>query len=409
MQNCDVSLPALRRARGLVDTVFQLVEPEDLYCRPLPLRHRLIFYVGHLEAFDLNLISGAVPDARPFAPELDRLFAFGIDPDAEGAPTDTAGDWPEAETVSAYCRAVREQIDALWSEVPTQLQHVALEHRLMHAETLAYMLHAMPPDRLAGARDDPEVTRAAATPGQDVCAVPAGTATLGRNQREGFGWDNEFPALRADVPAFSIDRLPVTNGEYLRFVGQGGPPPHFWIPAGDRWCLRTMFGVVPLPLPLSWPVYTTQEQAAAYARWRDAELPSEAQWHRAAYGTEDGSERLYPWGDTHPECVPGNFDSRRWDPSPVGDHPETASAFGVEDLLGNGWEWTSTPFGPFPGFEPAPFYPGYSANFFDGQHFVLKGASPRTDAVFLRRSFRNWFRRDYPYVFATFRCVYKQK
>jgi formylglycine-generating enzyme required for sulfatase activity len=168
-----------------------------------------------------------------------------------------------------------------------------------------------------------------------------------------------------------------------------------------------MFDVI--DLPHDWPVYVTWDEAAAYAAWRGAALPTEAQWHRAAYGTRDGIERPYPWGAATPEAVPGNFNGRRWDPAPVGRHPETASAFGVEDLVGNGWEWTSTPFGPFPGFEPFPFYRGYSADFFDGQHFVLKGGSPRTDAAFLRRSFRNWFRRDYPYVFSTFRCVYNQQ
>jgi len=83
------------------------------------------------------------------------------------------------------------------------------------------------------------------------------------------------------------------------------------------------------------------------------------------------------------------------------------SAFGIAQLVGNGWEWTSTPFEPFPGFQPFPFYPGYSARFFDGQHYVLKGASPRTPAALLRRSFRNWFRPNYPYVYAGFRCVEK--
>ena len=81
------------------------------------------------------------------------------------------------------------------------------------------------------------------------------------------------------------------------------------------------------------------------------------------------------------------------------------SAFGIEGLVGNGWEWTSTTFQPFPGFKPFDFYPGYSANFFDDQHYVLKGASPQTDSRFLRRSFRNWFQPNYPYVYATFRCV----
>jgi gamma-glutamyl hercynylcysteine S-oxide synthase len=89
----------------------------------------------------------------------------------------------------------------------------------------------------------------------------------------------------------------------------------------------------------------------------------------------------------------------------VGSYSEGHSDFGVADLVGNGWEWTRTPFAPFPGFQAFSFYPGYSANFFDGKHFVMKGGSPRTAACMLRRSFRNWFQPHYPYVYATFRCV----
>ncbi len=86
-------------------------------------------------------------------------------------------------------------------------------------------------------------------------------------------------------------------------------------------------------------------------------------------------------------------------------HPAGRSSFGVADLLGNGWEWTSTVFQPFEGFEPFPFYQGYSANFFDGKHYVMKGGSPRTAACMLRRSFRNWFQSHYQYAYSGFRCV----
>ncbi len=86
-------------------------------------------------------------------------------------------------------------------------------------------------------------------------------------------------------------------------------------------------------------------------------------------------------------------------------HPAAASAFGVRDLVGNGWEWTSTVFEPFTGFAPLPSYPEYSAEFFDGDHFVMKGASPVTSRTLVRRGFRNWFRPRYPYVYASFRCV----
>jgi formylglycine-generating enzyme required for sulfatase activity len=99
------------------------------------------------------------------------------------------------------------------------------------------------------------------------------------------------------------------------------------------------------------------------------------------------------------------FDFSSWDPEPAGSAPAGASAWGVEDLVGNGWEWTSTPFAPFPGFRAIASYPEYSADFFDGEHFVLKGASPATAQTLLRPTFRNWFRPRYPYVYATFRCV----
>ena len=99
------------------------------------------------------------------------------------------------------------------------------------------------------------------------------------------------------------------------------------------------------------------------------------------------------------------FDFSSWDPRPAGQHPAGRSAWGVDDLVGNGWEWTSTIFGPFPGFTPMASYPEYSADFFDGEHMVMKGASPATARELLRPTFRNWFRTRYPYVYATFRCV----
>ena len=114
--------------------------------------------------------------------------------------------------------------------------------------------------------------------------------------------------------------------------------------------------------------------------------------------------RLPIWAGA-PDATRGNFDFRHWDPVPVGSHPAGASAWGVEDLAGNGWEWTSTVFHGFPGFAAMASYPEYSADFFDGEHFVVKGASPATGRGLVRRSFRNWFRPHYPYVYATFRCA----
>jgi formylglycine-generating enzyme required for sulfatase activity len=146
-------------------------------------------------------------------------------------------------------------------------------------------------------------------------------------------------------------------------------------------------------------------EAAAYAKWRGLRLPTEAEYQRAAYGTADGAERRYPWGSETPSPSHGVFDFTSWDPEPSGSHPAGRSAWGVDDLVGNGWEWTSTVFAPFPGFRPLPSYPEYSADFFDGEHFVMKGASPATASELIRPTFRNWFRPRYPYVYATFRCA----
>jgi formylglycine-generating enzyme required for sulfatase activity len=254
--------------------------------------------------------------------------------------------------------------------------------------------------------------------------VPAGRATVGARRGEiPFGWDNEFEAVEVHVPAFTIDRYDVTNAAFLEFVEAGGyrdsrwwteddlawlrdedvRHPRFWYQQDGRWYWRGMFAA--FPLPPSWPVYVSQCEASAYARWRGRRLPTEAEYCRAAYGTPAGRERPYPWGDDPPGVIHGHFDFSGWDPQPVGQHPAGRSAWGVDDLVGNGWEWTSTVFAPLPGFRPIPSYPEYSADFFDGRHFVMRGASSATARELLRPSFRNWFRPHYPYVYAAFRCV----
>jgi gamma-glutamyl hercynylcysteine S-oxide synthase len=182
--------------------------------------------------------------------------------------------------------------------------------------------------------------------------------------------------------------------------------PSVWAKRNGAWVYRTSFDIVPLELVEDWPVYVSLAEACAYARWGGARLPTEAEFHRAAYGGPDGHERSFPWGEEAPSPEHGNFGFSDWSPRPVGSYPQGASAWGVHELVGNGWEWTETVFAPFPGFRAyIPGYPGYSADFLDGKHYVLKGASWATEAQLLRRSFRNWHQARYPYVFAKFRCV----
>jgi gamma-glutamyl hercynylcysteine S-oxide synthase len=427
-------LVRLSDARWRSDALFRILREDSLYERPIPERHRIVFYIGHLEAFDWNLLASAL-GSKSSHPEFDRLFAFGIDPVGGGLPSDQPSDWPSIPTVRAYVSQVRSALDDELSAdlldsdrdfrdgfPAATLLNVAIEHRLMHLETLAYMFHQLPLDRKL------PPTAESISPGiplaPRMCTIPAGEATLGltRSGAE-FGWDNEFELHTAHVPSFEIDRYKITNGQYLDFIRAGGyetrdlwsdrawawknssaiSHPVFWNRTGDRWLYRTMFEEV--PLPLDWPVYVSHAEAMAYARWTGKVLPTEEQWHRAAYGTPEGVERRYPWGDSEPGANLGNFDFHRWDPVPVNAFPMNVSAFGTEGMLGNGWEWTRSVFAPFPGFEPFPFYRGYSADFFDGKHFVMKGGSARTAACMLRPTFRNWFQGHYQYVYAGFRCV----
>jgi ergothioneine biosynthesis protein EgtB len=413
----------MQTARMRSDEIFSLLGPESLYERPIAERHRLVFYLGHLETFDWNLICAGAFGLKSLNPEFDRLFAFGIDPTNGNLPDDVAGDWPREAEIRNYNERVRAALDICFDQASDDLLfHVAIEHRLMHAETLAYLLHGLP----YSMKKSQPVVEAPATPPvtpREV-TVSGGMATLGLDRASGeFGWDNEFDVHQVNVPAFAIDAYKVTNGQYLEFIRAGGykertlwdarswewisasevQHPKFWKPAGGGWRCRMMFADV--EFQPSWPVYVSHAEAEAYCRWKGKTLPTEAQYHRAAFGTPDGSERMFPWGNMPPQPQHGNFNFQRWNPTPVNAHPAGQSAFCVEDLMGNGWEWTSTVFAPFRGFEPFPFYPGYSADFFDGNHYVMKGGSPRTSALLLRRSFRNWFQPRYPHIYASFRCV----
>jgi formylglycine-generating enzyme required for sulfatase activity len=292
-------------------------------------------------------------------------------------------------------------VDRLLGDAPESVIHMAIEHRWMHAETTAYILHHLSPEKKR--RFDPGPSRWFPTPKHRMIDIPPGQVTLGRDPQEGFGWDNEFTRHIVEVPAFAISRYKVTNQQYRAFVQEGGPVPPFWVQHGDSWWLQTMFGE--RPLPDDWPVYVSLRLARQYADWAGLALPTEPQFHRAAYGTLTGEERNFPWGSEPANGVHGNFHFTDLDPMPVTASPKGRSAFGVEQLVGNGWEWTVTPFAPYEGFQAYPTYPGYSSRFFDEDHFVVKGASATTARRLLRRSFRNWFRQGYSHAHAGFRCV----
>jgi ergothioneine biosynthesis protein EgtB len=426
-----------QRNRERSAALFDLLSEEAYYSRPIALRHPIVFYEGHLPGFSFNTLVKRGLGLPSIDARLEALFARGIDPHESQARPETdrgRGAWPSRAEVRAFAEeADRRVIAALESADLDQRGHplldrgeaafAILEHEAMHQETLLYMWHRLPFEMKRGPASYAVITEGG-PPRQDWVVVPAGRATLGLpRERMTFGWDNEQPACVAEVETFQVQRHNVTNAEFLEFVGAGGYAdarwwrdedwawvqveqvwhPLFWERHGDAWYWRGMFGL--FPLPDVWPVYVSQAEASAYARWRGARLMTEAEYQRAAYGTPVGAERTHPWGDDDPTPDRGVFDFESWDPHPAGSHPAGRSAWGIDDLVGNGWEWTGTPFGPFPGFRPIPSYPEYSADFFDAEHFVVKGGSPATARELLRPTFRNWFRARYPYVYASFRCA----
>ncbi|MEQ1757935.1 MAG: SUMF1/EgtB/PvdO family nonheme iron enzyme [Vicinamibacterales bacterium] len=426
------------RIRARTRALFALVSEEAYYARPIALRNPVVFYEGHLPAFAVNTLLRRGLGQAGIDAELERIFARGIDPEEEAAAVARGNPtWPSRNVVQQYAEeADRRVADALANADIVRDDHpllaggeaawTILEHEEMHQETLAYIWHQMPYDWKRKPESYLTVPPRLTSPGPRSAEVviPPGIAELGTDLRQApFAWDNERPAMQRPVDAFAIDVHNVTNADFMEFVDADGyrdarwwrdedwawveqasiSHPFLWEQRDGQWFWRAMFERV--PLPLSWPVYATWAEAHAYARWRGRRLLTEAEFHRAAYATPEGARRAYPWGNDIPARAPANFDFLRWDPEPAGRRPAGASAFGVHDLVGNGWEWTGDVFRPFDGFTPLPSYPEYSAEFFDDQHFVLKGASPVTDRHLVRAGFRNWFRPRYPYVYAAFRTV----
>ena len=435
-----------RRNRERSATLFDLIDPAAYYSRPISLRNPIVFYEGHLPAFSVLAFLRRGLGRPSVDARLETLFERGIDPDSVEAAVPRSGaatNWPSRDEVRAFARACDEAVLAAiadFTQTPAAIEglYTALEHEAMHQETLLYMWHRLPYEQKRAAaplRDErsmsdsryPIADARSSSGGAATSApvvVPAGDAVLGADRAlVAFGWDNEFNRHVVRVDAFELDALPVTNAQFLDFMNDRGYDrrelwsdegwewiqsehvrhPAFWLrdvsdighrasDIGDRlaeigqWRWRGMFAAAPLPARS--PVYVSHAEASAYARWTGRRLMTEAEWHRAADG-----------------ATAGQADFASWDPVAVGSYPRTASVHGVHDLVGNGWEWTSTVFAPFDGFTPMRSYPEYSADFFDGRHFVMKGASPATARDLIRPSFRNWFRGNYPYVYAKFRTA----
>ncbi len=295
------------------------------------------------------------------------------------------------------------------------------QHEQQHIETLLATLQlitriSLPP--LAGERAAPP---SPAHPVRGEVRVPGGPSTQGSDHP--WAYDNERPAHRTTLPDFFIDRTPVTNGDFVRFIEAGGyrdaalwtatgwahrvtaglEHPAYWRVGPAGW-QRRRFGQWE-SLPEHEPVaHVCWYEAAAYARWVQKRLPTEAEWEKAARWAPAGAARTFPWGEQRPGPEYANLWPRAGHPLAVGSFPAGASACGALGLLGDVWEWTDSDFQPYPGFEAFP-YPEYSEVFFGSGYKVLRGGSWAVAPVAARATFRNW---DLPIrrqIFSGFRCA----
>jgi gamma-glutamyl hercynylcysteine S-oxide synthase len=402
----------LTRAR---ERTLRLVDFDDaeLHRQYDPLMSPLVWDLAHIgQQEELWLLRGGEPDRPGILPgAVENLYDAFVHSRASRV------DLPllSPDQARTYCRTVRAASLDAFDRLPDEPDRnfvfgLAVSHENQHDETMLQALNlrtgpALLPDTCLL---PPGRTGLAGT----SVLVPGGPFVLGVDGiDEPFSLDNERPAHVVAVPAFRIGRVPVTNGEWRQFIDDGGyaqprwwsgrgwehrqsadlTAPQFWNADGQT---RTRFGHIE-DIPADEPVqHVSYFEAEAYAAWAGARLPTEREWEKAcAWDPQVKARRRYPWGADEPSPARANLSGDALRPAPVGAYPDGASAYGVEQMLGDVWEWTSSALQPWPGFTPM-IYQRYSQPFFGGDYRVLRGGSWAVESAILRPSFRNW---DHPY------------
>ncbi|KPV39622.1 hypothetical protein AN478_10875 [Thiohalorhabdus denitrificans] len=419
----DILLDMLADARA---RTFELVEGLDgpqLTEPMLPTVNPMLWEIGHVAWFHEHWILRHLDGRDPLIPNADELY------DSSAIPHDDR--WtlplPPLEDTIAYMTEVHNALVARLEPLGGQPAPVAdsyfyqltTYHEDMHDEAFTYTRQTLGQPRpdfadTGGGLDTDDHPRAGSLAG-DV-EVPGGTFWLGAAEDEPFVFDNEKWAHRVDLRPFRIARAPVTNAEFAAFVEDGGyreprwwseagwqwlqaqkrDHPVYWHPeGGGRWLVRDFDAWRTLP-PDAPVIHVSAHEAEAYCRWAGRRLPTEAEWEAAAAGEPDGPgvglaerKRRFPWGEASPTFDRANLDGRYLGTLDVADCPEGDSAFGCRQMIGNVWEWTASPFEPYPGFSPDP-YKDYSQPWF-GDNRVLRGGAWATRGRMLRNTWRNFF------------------
>ncbi len=399
----------LDQARARTQTLTAFDEPE-LTRQHSPLMSPLVWDLAHIgQQEDLWLLRGGDAARQGILPcRIEQLYDAFEHPRAARVSLPLLTPTEARSFISDVRGRVFDALDHLEEYGSTLFPYAMVEqHEQQHVETMLATHQLRDGAPLLG-------TGAELPPGRllpdDSVLVPAGECVLGVDgEDEPWSLDNERPAHVVDVPAFRIARVPVTNAEWQRFIEAGGyHEPGWWSARGWRhrveagldrplfWSAdgsRRRFGVVE-DVPADEPVqHVCFFEAEAYAAWAGARLPTEQEWEKACtWDPVAARRRRWPWGDEPRTPERANLDGAALRPAPVGAYAAGASAYGMEQAIGDVWEWTSSRFEPWPGFAPM-LYDTYSAPFFGGDYRVLRGGSWAVGGNTIRPSFRNW---DHP-------------
>jgi iron(II)-dependent oxidoreductase len=433
-------IEALREARARTLDLVHDLSDEQLIGPRLPIVNPLRWEIGHIAWFQEFWVLRHLAGHSPILKHGDELY------DSARVAHDTRWDLPllERDETLAYTRRVLEHVieqAGNASHKPTDAEgydqeyflNLVLLHEQMHDEAITYTRQTLSyssPEIAAGNK-----VRLAEQPFSQTAdwltrdaEIPGGKFTLGSAAEEDFVFDNEQLAHQVEIGPYAISKLSVSNGEFKNFVEDGGyrrrdlwsaegwhwrtaasaEYPVYWQPeASDRWLRRNFDEWVALDerLPV---IHVNWHEASAYCRWAGRRLPTEAEWEMAASAepsTKGRSltehKRRYPWGDDSPASELANLDWRALGPIPVDALPESDSAFGCRQMIGNVWEWTASDFKPYPGFVAGP-YKEYSEPWF-GNHKVLRGGCWATRSRLIHNCYRNFYTPDRRDVWAGFR------
>jgi iron(II)-dependent oxidoreductase len=424
----------LSEARSRTLLLVSSLSDEDLRRQHDPLMSPIVWDLGHIAHFEEVWLVENVDGGGGGSEGLRGMY----DPFRNPRATREALPLPDRREATDFLAAVRavvlDRLAGVDLSSTTPLLRdgfvfrMVLQHEYQHNETILQTLQLKQGQPWAAPRgvDLPAPgARAKAEDGADAAMVrvPAGRVPIGTDDRTA-AYDNERPLHHVELDAFEIDRTPVTNADYLRFIEDGGYErdefwgaeglawvrqqgirhPQYWSQVDGEWWVRRFDRVS--PLPADHPVcHVCWWEADAFASWAGKRLPTEFEWEAAArWDPAAATARRFPWGDEPATAMVANVDQLRFDTTPVDAWPANVSPLGVQGMIGDVWEWTASDFRPYPGYETFP-YPEYSEVFFGDEYKVLRGGSwaSRTGAV--RTTFRNW---DYPIrrqIFAGFRCA----